>query len=387
MDSSTKRRREEEDEQDQYEGRIEHKKARNLPFRTSPTTRHLLLFSLSPRHQSEPNLPNTHPPDTLTPADSSDEETSPTSHGAAHISHTTPSSTSRRTRMNSLPLLRINQALSHDSDVEMMVDSPIEAPLPSPPWQSGPASASRRDMPPPPLPNLTRHVSFPLTPIPQASKRLSLHPYSIQTAHTPSNNIETRLPTPVYGHFALTDAALTAPPTTRQQTSKMFPPSLTSRSLFPTPHHQTRRNLPSPISEVENLDSPTATTGKLFNMLNLHRSSLASPRTGMPSPPSSGFRLDIDQQQQQQQQISYDDMPQTPRTPMKIDYPELSTPGILGGTSGRPRRGAVSNHVGSPGFSPGGTEKGKVVLSMGYRADCEKCRERVPGHYSHVLRT
>ena len=34
----------------------------------------------------------------------------------------------------------------------------------------------------------------------------------------------------------------------------------------------------------------------------------------------------------------------------------------------------------------GGGETGKVVFSMGYRADCEKCRERVPGHYSHVLK-
>ena len=34
-----------------------------------------------------------------------------------------------------------------------------------------------------------------------------------------------------------------------------------------------------------------------------------------------------------------------------------------------------------------GVEGGsKVVFSMGFRADCEKCRERVPGHYSHVLR-
>ena len=28
----------------------------------------------------------------------------------------------------------------------------------------------------------------------------------------------------------------------------------------------------------------------------------------------------------------------------------------------------------------------KVSFSMGYRADCEKCRTRVPGHYSHVIK-
>lgn len=30
---------------------------------------------------------------------------------------------------------------------------------------------------------------------------------------------------------------------------------------------------------------------------------------------------------------------------------------------------------------------GKPMLVMGFRADCEKCRARVPGHYSHILRS
>lgn len=34
-----------------------------------------------------------------------------------------------------------------------------------------------------------------------------------------------------------------------------------------------------------------------------------------------------------------------------------------------------------------GTGRGKPMLVMGYRADCEKCRARVPGHYSHVVRS
>lgn len=29
---------------------------------------------------------------------------------------------------------------------------------------------------------------------------------------------------------------------------------------------------------------------------------------------------------------------------------------------------------------------GKTMLSMGFRANCEKCRARVPGHYNHVIR-
>lgn len=34
-----------------------------------------------------------------------------------------------------------------------------------------------------------------------------------------------------------------------------------------------------------------------------------------------------------------------------------------------------------------GSGKGKVSFSMGYRADCEKCRLKVPGHYSHIIRS
>lgn len=30
--------------------------------------------------------------------------------------------------------------------------------------------------------------------------------------------------------------------------------------------------------------------------------------------------------------------------------------------------------------------KRKVMFSMGYRADCEKCRNKVPGHYNHIIR-
>ncbi|CRG89795.1 hypothetical protein PISL3812_06834 [Talaromyces islandicus] len=33
------------------------------------------------------------------------------------------------------------------------------------------------------------------------------------------------------------------------------------------------------------------------------------------------------------------------------------------------------------------TSKGKISFAMGYRADCEKCQMKVPGHYSHIVRS
>ncbi|KAJ5938258.1 hypothetical protein N7454_004600 [Penicillium verhagenii] len=32
-----------------------------------------------------------------------------------------------------------------------------------------------------------------------------------------------------------------------------------------------------------------------------------------------------------------------------------------------------------------GIPQGKAYIAMGYRADCEKCRIRVPGHYNHII--
>ncbi|PYI29130.1 hypothetical protein BP00DRAFT_427825 [Aspergillus indologenus CBS 114.80] len=41
----------------------------------------------------------------------------------------------------------------------------------------------------------------------------------------------------------------------------------------------------------------------------------------------------------------------------------------------------------SPGFiNRGETSPKKLTFSMGYRSDCDKCRRKVPGHYSHIIR-
>lgn len=45
---------------------------------------------------------------------------------------------------------------------------------------------------------------------------------------------------------------------------------------------------------------------------------------------------------------------------------------------------AVDPHPPHPARTP--STKKKVGFSMGYRADCDKCRLKVPGHYSHIDR-
>lgn len=95
-----------------------------------------------------------------------------------------------------------------------------------------------------------------------------------------------------------------------------------------------RRRLPSPISEDEsmlfsvNTISPSGMTEEMFNGLDVRLGDSCSPTA---------------------------------------DIPRVERP---------PAEEAASIHP-----------RTKAKLLMGYRADCEKCRARVPGHYNHVIRT
>ncbi|KAI7120563.1 hypothetical protein KC337_g13799 [Hortaea werneckii] len=56
----------------------------------------------------------------------------------------------------------------------------------------------------------------------------------------------------------------------------------------------------------------------------------------------------------------------------------------------RQRSGATSNGSASPARTGGGMESAfggpsRKGISIGYRADCEKCRMRVPGHMNHFI--
>ena len=91
------------------------------------------------------------------------------------------------------------------------------------------------------------------------------------------------------------------------------------------------RRMPSPISEDEDIpDTPTALTQSQLSRLSFSHPNADQMETEMSPTPLT--------------------LPPTPR--------------------GRKRSGALT---------------GMGRFSMGYRDDCEKCRQRVPGHYSHFL--
>jgi hypothetical protein len=103
------------------------------------------------------------------------------------------------------------------------------------------------------------------------------------------------------------------------------------------------RRMPSPISEDEDIpDTPTALTQS-----QLSRLSMTSNGQGTEPMDMEGS-------------LSHDDADMMAPPPGVVTTP----------SRGRKRSGALS---------------GRGKFSMGYRDDCEKCRMRVPGHYSHFL--
>ncbi|KAF1999613.1 hypothetical protein P154DRAFT_436780 [Amniculicola lignicola CBS 123094] len=169
----------------------------------------------------------------------------------------------------------------------------------------------------------------------------------------PANNTG-RIPTPIYGSFyaprgpmggggmaglgypsggmaggfSMDNNHLSVP------TDPILQPPVMRKQIQLNQDHDRSRRMPSPISEDEDLpDTPTA-----FTQSQLERLSVTSHN-----------------------HVSEHNM----------DLSEEPPPGVnTSPTRGRKRSGAFT---------------GKGRFSMGYREDCDKCRARIPGHYSHFL--
>ena len=133
-----------------------------------------------------------------------------------------------------------------------------------------------------------------------------------------------RIPTPIYGYFRSIDTGMEV-----DAPDNLYGPTFSlPRQELDHESQIRRRRLPTPISEDEAMDSPTTIT-----MLD---------------------RLDM-------------------ATDIFEKQPSME------------RQRKTSTWPAAHGIA--GAKGGKTTLSMGYRADCEKCRTRVPGHYNHVIRS
>lgn len=161
----------------------------------------------------------------------------------------------------------------------------------------------------------------------------TLNPTSSQLSDHSSTS---RIPTPIHPTFSRGGMNGLSYPTSGSAggvTSHALPPlpGLTVRKNRQDQSADRSRRMPSPISEDEDIpDTPTALTQS-----QLSRLSFSHPNAD---------------EMETEGELSLA-LPPTPR--------------------GRKRSGALT---GTPGR-----------FSMGYRDDCEKCRQRVPGHYSHFL--
>ena len=84
---------------------------------------------------------------------------------------------------------------------------------------------------------------------------------------------------------------------------------------------------------------------------------------------------------------SFDDAEMAYATSQPVSSPSYGSDRVIDPThqSESPSM-AYPERIKQPGylFSPSPTKK--VSFSMGYRSDCDKCRNKVPGHYSHIIR-
>ena len=240
---------------------------RALPFRTSPTIKHINTFSQSSRTIPKPLLTPA-----LTPVETSEDE------GELKNPFRSP------TRAKSAQLtLDSTIHIEEPRDLDMDVDYPEST---EPPW-----------------PWRTTESAQP-SPCTIAPKVLSYNPQEI--------NGGGRIPTPIYGHFSHVGRGMEIDTTENDhQTQQEIAHDLFLR----------RRRLPSPISEDEAMDASDSMGGMLGRLDMGTKSSSPSP---------------------------------------------FKTNKMWGG-----------------GATP---TRGKMTISMGYRADCDKCRMKVPGHYNHLIR-
>ncbi|KLJ06079.1 hypothetical protein EMPG_10479 [Blastomyces silverae] len=386
---SAKRQREDDFEKAELDWEPDRKKPRPLPFRTSPTSKHTTLFS-----QTHPFFPSVDiPPPTITPVESSDDDDNGTA------SDMVMSPQSQTGKKNDVPFLTIRVHPCHDSDSDLEMTDP-------------PRSSS----------NLITPYSAISSPIPH---RLIVQSLNISGGRTA---------TPIYGHFTANmnlntmredsnianDTSAFTPCSATVSASADVANPISSSSASPLlaltdgEDWWRRRRLPSPISEDE--VSPTTT----FPPINRDMKSKISTTTN--DTRTSSF-LTLPWERKPSGTAQLEQQTWTPHNPLNhvathaaaatgnSKFPEPNYQHIVAQdnswqiASNPAIRTWTHQSTTTPttfpqcnGISPfsnndittlqrdKASRPPKVSIAMGYRADCDKCQKRVPGHYSHIIR-
>lgn len=245
----------------------------------------------------------------------------------------------REERKNSVSLLNRRPPPTLTLDTAMDVDVAQPSPLPNgdnlSPWPVGVKSKASNHLQPSPIPH-----------------------HLLSQSLTISGG---RTSTPIHSHFTL-----------NMHPEMMASPSQSTHNLKPEDESSwwRRRRLPSPISEAGGVETLlTLGEGEGEEITD------GNERMDYPDSPSS---MDVDGD------IPSNTFLQVPEqkieeTAAYLPKSAKSEPNLLATERARtvapdPETLAVRRRQ-------------KISFSMGYRADCEKCQMRVPGHYSHIVRS
>lgn len=185
-----------------------------------------------------------------------------------------------------------------------------------------------------------------------------------------------RTATPIYDHFTIN----MRPARMQEERQTADPSESTIKSHLLEPKDESlwwrRRRLPSPVSEAGDVVSErmTETMDTQDNVVDFPDKEKAEKTSGWSNLEPS---MEVDGQEHSTQW--------------------LTVPGQCRATAAHMTEASAQSHSSTleltPAPNPANAEqtltraKSKISFTMGYRADCEKCRLKVPGHYSHIVRS
>ena len=179
-----------------------------------------------------------------------------------------------------------------------------------------------------------------------------------------------RVPTPILP----SPRATGRPPHLRTHVRSRHPQEINSSSFAD------HLEVPSPIDEDEVPTPPSAAeaAGSQLSMLSVNDMDL-EPRSDVPTisiDPSQTLPFNEHVERSRESEYAVEDFG-------RMDSNSMLDAGHIVRKQ-RARSGALSNGGGSP--APGsGEPSNRRGFHMGFRADCEKCRMRIPGHMNHFL--
>ncbi|KAH8732182.1 hypothetical protein GQ44DRAFT_766334 [Phaeosphaeriaceae sp. PMI808] len=238
--------------------------------------------------------------------------------------------------------------------------------------------------------------NLPIRPSPTPPRRVS----DIESMTPAQSDYEGDSPNPAYGgpvqcsepvdndmemeddNFDITSQPSQSP----SLSSNFLRPAMLNASLFSTDSITTNSRIPTPIHPtfkrggINGLGFPTSgSAGHINTSSNTNIPTIQAPS----SRKSTGANVSDDRSRRMPSPISEDE--DIPDTPTAITQSQLSRLSFSQDNMDTEDPPAVSSSPAPRGRKRSGAFTGMARFSMGYRDDCEKCRQRVPGHYSHFL--